>query len=169
MSPFIKQTLIAILGFGIVLISAILLTGGKEDKGKPLQLEGGINDVSVEKLSDGAHVVLLYITAANPSKRPFEVKNIEVTVGPEKYAVSGGVLSKRELAGLLEFRKLKDQDPAIGPGDVVEGGQRVNRMLGVRFESGIKDFVDAQFHIRFHDVHDVVSVIPAETAKKPSK
>jgi hypothetical protein len=160
-----KQTLIGFLGLGAVFVIAVLLTSGPSEKAKPLHLEGEVNDVRVEKLTDGAHVALLYLTATNPSKKPFEIKLIDVKIGPEKYSVDGGVLSKRELASLLEFKKLKDQDPAIGPGDVVMGGETVHGMLGVRFEKGVEDLETANFRLYFHNVNDLISEIKSKDSK----
>lgn len=160
-----SRALIAALAVSAAVVGLLLLTTVKTNQSNLLRLEGQIDEVQIEPLSDGAHLVLLNFVIKNPSERRFEVKRVEVAVGPEGEAAPGGVLAKRELASWFEYKQTEPRDPPLGPGDVVKAGERVHRIVGARFESAQRNLDGAFYTVRIRDINDVVSDI----ASKPSK
>lgn len=158
-----SRGLLLMLAASALLIGLVLVLVVDTNQNNLLRLEGQIDNVQVEKLSDDAHLVILDFVIKNPSKKVFEVKRVEVEVGPTGHAVQGGVLAKRELASFFEFKQIEPMDLPLGGGDVIKPGERVHRIVGARFEKEIEGLEDAKFLVRIRDINDVTSDITSKS------
>lgn len=158
-----SRGLLGTLAASAVLIGIVLLLVVDTNQNNLLRLEGKIDNVQVEKLSDDAHLVILDFVIKNPSKKLFEVKSIEVEVGPTGHAIPGGILAKRELASYFEFKQIEPMDPVLGGGDVIKPGERVHRIVGARFEKDMEGLEDASYLVRIRDINDVTSDLTSKS------
>jgi hypothetical protein len=106
-------------------------------KGNHLELTGTILKVRVLHLSDTASLVIVDFRVTDPSDIPFVLKGATLTLDPASGAtLDGMVVSKPDIENVFKY------NPILGPKfndvlsirDRIQPHQRIDRMVGARFE-----------------------------------
>jgi hypothetical protein len=124
-----------IVGLAVVGIAVEFLWVGT--KGNHLELNGTILKVRVLPLSPTASLVIVDFRVTDPSDIPFVMKGASLTLDPATgTTLDGMTVSKPDIENVFKY------NPILGPKfndvlaikDRIEPHQRLDRMMGARFE-----------------------------------
>lgn len=106
-------------------------------KGNHLELDGTILKVRVMPLSPVASLVIVDFRVWNPSDVPFVMKDATLTLEPASGAILDGMsVSKPDIENVFKYNPILGPkfNDVLGIKDRIEPHQRLDRMVGARFE-----------------------------------
>jgi hypothetical protein len=106
-------------------------------KGNHLELTGTILKVRVMPLSPVASLVIVDFRVVNPSDIPFVMKGASLTLEPASGATLDGMtVSKSDIENVFKYNPILGPkfNDVLGIKDRIEPRQRLDRMVGARFE-----------------------------------
>jgi hypothetical protein len=122
---------------GLVVVGAalgFLLIG---TKGNHLELTGTILKVRVMPLSPVASLVIVDFRVSDPSDVPFVMKDAKLTLEPATGKMLDGMsVSKPDIENVFKYNPILGPkfNDVLGIKDRIEPHQRLDRMVGARFE-----------------------------------
>jgi hypothetical protein len=131
-----KQFLIFLLA-GLAVVGAglgFLLIG---TKGNHLELSGTILKVRILPLSPVASLAIVDFRVNDPSDVPFVIKTATLTLEPSTGApLDGMMVSKPDVENVFKYNPILGPkfNDVLGMKDRIEPHQRLDRMVGARFE-----------------------------------
>lgn len=105
--------------------------------GNHLELKGTILKVRVMPLSPVASLVIVDFRVNNPSDVPFVMKSASLTLDPASGATLDGMtVSKSDIENVFTYNPILGPkfNDVLGIKDRIEPHQRLDRMVGARFE-----------------------------------
>ena len=148
---------------GTVILGAAVFLMLQATKTNHLELEGSILKVRVMDTGDGGSLVVTDFRVKNPSRVPFVVETVEMTLegaGGEK--VVGRTISKSQMETVFQsksviggkFNEILSLQDRVGP------GQSMDRTAAARFEVPATA-IDRRksLHLRFDEIDGAVSEI----------
>jgi len=121
---------LAVVGMGI----GFLWIG---TKGNHLELTGTILKVRIMPLSPTASLAIVDFRVVNPSDIPFVMKGATLTLEPASGEILDGmVVSKPDVENVFKYNPILGPkfNDVLGIKDRIEPHQRLDRMVGARFE-----------------------------------
>lgn len=106
-------------------------------KGNHLELDGTILKVRVMPLSPVASLVIVDFRVWNPSDVPFVMKDATLTLEPASGQILDGMsVSKPDVENVFKYNPILGPkfNDVLGIKDRIEPHQRLDRMVGARFE-----------------------------------
>jgi hypothetical protein len=151
------------LGIGLAVVVAAIGFTLVGTKGSHLELDGKILKVRVLELNPNASLVVVDFRARNPSDLMFMVKNVTMTLTPDKGdPVEGTAISKFDVENVFKYEKLLGDkyNDVLSIRDKIARHQSVDRMVGARFEMG-EAAIDARksMTLQIEDMDGAVAVI----------
>ena len=131
-----KQFLI-FLAIGLAIVAGGISFLWVGTKGNHLELTGTILKVRVLSLSPTASLAVVDFRMMNPSDIPFVVKGVTLTLEPDSgETLDGMAVSKSDMDSVFQYAKLLGPkfNDVLGIKDRIAPHQRVDRMVGARFE-----------------------------------
>ena len=132
-----SKQLVGSLIAGLVVVGAalgFLLIG---TKGNHLELTGTILKVRVMPLSPVASLVIVDFRVSDPSDVPFVMKDAKLTLEPATGKMLDGMsVSKPDIENVFKYNPILGPkfNDVLGIKDRIEPHQRLDRMVGARFE-----------------------------------
>jgi len=133
----VSKQLVGSLIAGLVVVGAalgFLLIG---TKGNHLELTGTILKVRVMPLSPVASLVIVDFRVSDPSDVPFVMKDAKLTLEPATGKMLDGMsVSKPDIENVFKYNPILGPkfNDVLGIKDRIEPHQRLDRMVGARFE-----------------------------------
>ena len=131
-----KQLLISLFtGLAVVAIAVGFVLIGT--KGNHLELTGTILKVRVMPLSPVASLVIVDFRVSDPSDVPFVMKDAKLTLETAKGEILDGMsVSKPDIENVFKYNPILGPkfNDVLGIEDRIEPHQRLDRMVGARFE-----------------------------------
>src|SRR5271165_5949498 len=124
-----------IVGLAVVGAALVFLLIGT--KGNHLELTGTILKVRVMPLSPVASLVIVDFRVSNPSDVPFVVKEAKLTLEPPTGEILDGMgVAKSDIENVFKYNPILGPkfNDVLGIKDKVAPHQRLDRMVGARFE-----------------------------------
>jgi hypothetical protein len=124
-----------IVGLVVVGIALTFLLVGT--KGNHLELNGTILKVRVLPLSPVASLVVVDFRVTDPSDIPFVMKGASLTLEPASGPILDGMtVSKPDVENVFKYNPILGPkfNDVLGIKDRIEPHQRLDRMVGARFE-----------------------------------
>ncbi|HUA20665.1 MAG TPA: hypothetical protein VMB25_18080 [Bryobacteraceae bacterium] len=143
-------------GAGVVVIAIAVTLVLTSNKGSHLALQGEVLKVRSGELDAQNTIAVLDFRLENPSNVPFVVKDVVVTLTPQKGDPVDGVnVSKSDLKRLFQYNRfLGDQyNDGLSIEDTIPPHGKVDRMVATRFEVSRPDMESAK-SVRLH-IEDV--------------
>ena len=106
-------------------------------KGNHLELNGTILKVRIMPLSPTASLAIVDFRVTDPSDIPFVMKGATLTLEPASGAILDGmVVSKPDIENVFKYNPILGPkfNDVLGIKDRIEPHQRLDRMVGARFE-----------------------------------
>lgn len=155
-----KQFLVFLLA-GLAVVGAavgLLLIG---TKGNHLELNGTILKVRVMPLSPVASLVIVDFRVSDPSDVPFVMKGATLTLEPASGATLDGMsVSKPDIENVFKYNPILGPkfNDVLGIKDRIEPHQRLDRMVGARFEIPESQAEDRKaIHLHIEEMHGVTA------------
>lgn len=131
-----KQLLISLFtGLAVVAIAVGFVLIGT--KGNHLELTGTILKVRVMPLSPVASLVIVDFRVSDPSDVPFVMKDAKLTLETAKGEILDGMsVSKPDIENVFKYNPILGPkfNDVLGIEDRIKPHQRLDRMVGARFE-----------------------------------
>jgi hypothetical protein len=124
-----------LIGIAIVAIGIGALFLGT--KGNVLKLNGTILKVRVMPLSPVASLVVVDFRVSDPSDVPWVMKGATLTLEPSSgETLDGMTVSKSDIENVFKYNPILGPkfNDVLGIKDRIEAHQRIDRMVGARFE-----------------------------------
>jgi hypothetical protein len=121
---------LAVVGIGL----AFVLIG---TSGNHLELKGTILKVRLLPLSPTASLAVVDFRVNDPSDVPFVIKGASLTLEPSSGdALDGMTVSKTDIENVFQYNPILGPkfNPVLGIEDKIAPHQRLDRMVGARFE-----------------------------------
>ena len=149
-----------VLPAGLAVVAALLFAVFSGTKGAHVDLQGEVLKVRVLSLNPQASLVVADFRVTNPADIPFVVSTIVMEL--DRYGrgtTDGTVISKPDMENVFKFEKLigPKYNDVMSIQDKVAPHQKVDRMVGARFELG-EAAIDARkgIHLHIEDVDGAV-------------
>ncbi|HVW84999.1 MAG TPA: hypothetical protein VHB50_09970 [Bryobacteraceae bacterium] len=133
------------IGFGVALavILVIVWIAYARTKGNHLEPMGKIGKVRTQQVDENEMFVILDFSLQNDSDRQMVVRSVESSLEmPDGSSVDGHVVAAKDLDNVFKnYPMLGEQyNPPLRARDVLRGHERIDRMVGVRFDVPESEF-----------------------------
>ncbi len=156
------------LAIGLAVVAAGVGITWVGSKGSHVDLKGQIIKVRSHQMNPKATLVVIDFRVTNPADVNFMVKNVEVELTPQSgYPVIGMSISKPDVENVFKYEKFLGPkfNDVLSIRDKIDPHQRMDRMVGARFEMSEADFeARKELKLRIQDMDGAI----AEIAEKPA-
>jgi hypothetical protein len=150
------------VGFAVTLavIALIVWRIAVATKGNHLDPITKVGKVRIQKVDDNESIVILDFSVNNDSDRKLVVRTVNATLdSPDGSSTDGSVIAARDLANVLKnYPELgAELNPAFKAWDEVKPRERLDRMIGVRFDMSDEKLAKRRdIDLRLEDISGIV-------------
>ena len=151
------------LAIGIAVVAVAVSVTWVGSKGSHLELTGNVLKVRSHQMNPKATLVVVDFRVENPSNIGFMVKNVEVQLIPASGdPVTGMSISRPDIENVFKYEKFlgTKYNDVLTIRDKIDPHQKMDRMVGARFETSEADFQARKaIRLRLEDMDGAISEI----------